>query len=394
MIVLKKEKLNLLLNCCLILSLMTGLYACGGGKNKAADEENKVLSLPVFQVDTGSALTVRDYLGNIEGKVNVEIRPQVEGILERIYVDEGAYVKEGQELFKINEQPYLEALKNAQAEETVEKAKLKNAELEVRSLKPLVDNEVISDVQLRTAQANYEVAKASVAKAATAVATARINMGFTNIKAPSSGYIGRIPKRIGNLITKSDSQAMTILSDTREVYVYFAMSEADFLHFTKGKPRGDSIRITDNNSLIPYVRLMLADGSEYDQRGVVDAVEGQVNRTTGAISLRASFPNPDDVLRQGNTGTLKMEERRPNVLLIPQVAAIELQDKTLVYVVNSDNTVKMRAVELDGTSGSNYIVKEGLRPGERIVLSGFDRLEDGLKINPQLQNPKQASNKS
>lgn len=367
---------------------IAGTQSCSGGKAKNEDEEHKIISLPVFQVDTGSALSVRDYLGTIEGKINVEIRPQVEGILEQIYVDEGAYVKEGQNLFKVNELPYREALKNAQAEETVEKAKLKNAELEVASLKPLVDNDVISDVQLRTAQANYEVAKASVAKAATAVATAEINLGFTMIKAPSSGYIGRIPKRIGNLVTKNDSQPITVLSDTREVYVYFAMSESDFLHFTKGHSRGDSSRITDNEALIPYVGLILADGTEYPEKGMVDAVEGQVNRTTGAISLRASFPNPNDVLRQGNTGTLKMEERRPNVLLIPQVSAIELQDKTFVYIVNSDSTVKMRAVVLDGTSGSNYIVKEGLKPGEKVVLSGFDRLEDGLKINPQIQNPK------
>jgi len=375
-----------------LLALITSAFlipvftGCNMGSSKPEDEAKSRLSLPVFRVDTGTALTVRDYLGTIEGKVNVEIRPQVEGMLEKIYVDEGAYVKQGQNLFKINEQPYLEALKNAQAEETVEKAKQKNAQLEVESLKPLVENDVISDVQLRTAQANDEVAKASVAKAATAVATAKINMGFTNIKAPANGYIGRIPKRIGNLVTKSDSQPLTVLSDTHEVYVYFSMSEADFLHFTKGGRVNDSL--AHNDKLIPYVRLMLADGTEYAENGVVDAIEGQVNRTTGSISLRASFPNPNDVLRQGNTGTLKMEERKPGVLLIPQVAAIELQDKTFVYIVTPDNTVKMRAVIIDGVSGSNYIVKDGLRPGDRVVLSGFERLEDGLAINPQLQNPK------
>ncbi|GAA4798978.1 efflux RND transporter periplasmic adaptor subunit [Olivibacter ginsenosidimutans] len=366
--------------------LIPTLFGCHQGSSTAEDATKNRLSLPVFQVDTGTALTVRDYLGTIEGKVNVEIRPQVEGMLEKIYVDEGAYVKKGQDLFKINEQPYLEALKNARAEETVEKAKQKNAHLEVESLKPLVENDVISPVQLQTAQANDEVAKASVAKAATAVATANINLGFTNIKAPASGYIGRIPKRIGNLVTKSDSQPLTVLSDTRDVYVYFSMSEADFLHFTKGGRKNDSL--AHNDKLIPYVRLMLADGSEYAEKGVVDAIDGQVNRTTGAISLRATFPNPDDVLRQGNTGTLKMEERKPGVLLVPQVAAIELQDKTFVYIVTPDNTVKMRAVILDGVSGTNYIVKDGLQPGDRVVLAGFDRLEDGLAINPQLQNPK------
>lgn len=366
--------------------LLAALASCHSGPARDEEDPDKRLTLPVFLVDTGTALTVRDYLGTIEGKGNVEIRPQVEGILERIYVDEGAYVKQGQNLFKINEQPYLEALKNAVAEETVEKAKEKNAQLEVESLKPLVENDVISDVQLRTARSNADIATASVAKAATAVATAKINLGFTNIKAPSSGYIGRIPKRIGNLITKGDSQPLTILSDTREVYVYFSMSEADFLHFTQGGRASDSL--AHNDKLIPYVRLILADGTEYGEKGIVDAIDGQVNRTTGAISLRASFPNPNDVLRQGNTGTLKMEEKRPGVLLVPQVATVELQDKTLVYIVTPDNHVKMRSVILDGVSGSNYIVKDGLQPGDRVVLSGFDRLEDGLAINPQLQNPK------
>lgn len=381
-----RKSFNPLLTISTSVFLSIAFSSCNVKSSGEDEDNNKRLSLPVFMVDTGTALTVRDYLGTIEGKGNVEIRPQVEGVLERIYVDEGAYVKEGQNLFKINEQPYLEALKNAVAEESVEKAKEKNAQLEVESLKPLVENEVISDVQLRTARSNADIATASVAKAATAVATAKINLGFTNIKAPSTGYIGRIPKRIGNLITKGDSQPLTILSDTREVYVYFSMSEADFLHYTQGGRISDSL--AHNDKLVPYVRLILADGTEYAEKGMIDAIDGQVNRTTGAISLRASFANPDDVLRQGNTGTLKMEEKRPGVLLVPQVAATELQDKTFVYVVTPDNHVKMRAVILDGVSGSNYIVKDGLQPGDRVVLSGFDRLEDGLPINPQLQNPK------
>lgn len=385
MIIPLKTSIKTLLSLTITVFFTTFFWGCHSGSSGEDADATKRLSLPVFLVDTGTALTVRDYLGTIEGKGNVEIRPQVEGILEKIYIDEGSYVKQGQDLFKINELPYREALKNAVAEETVEKAKQKNAQLEVESLKPLVDNEVISDVQLRTAQANNEVAKASVAKAATAVATAKINLGFTNLQAPSSGYIGRIPKRIGNLVTKGDSQPLTVLSDTREVYVYFSMSESDFLHFTQGGRSSDSL--AHNDKLVPYVRLILADGTEYAEKGLVDAIDGQVNRTTGAISLRASFLNPNDLLRQGNTGTLKMEERRPGVLLMPQVAAIELQDKTVVYVVTQDNKVKMRAITLDGVSGSNYIVKEGLKPGDRVVLAGFDRLEDGLAINPQLENP-------
>jgi len=358
------------------------IFSCSTGSSKTSDTENNAIALPVQPIDTATATTVKDYLGTIEGKVNVEIRPQVEGILEEIYVDEGAFVKEGQRLFKINPQPYQEELNNAIANENVEKAKLENAKLEVDRLKPLVENDVISDVRLRTAMSDYDVAKASLAQASAAVASARINLGFTTIKAPVSGFIGRIPKRVGNLVSSSDP--LTELSDISEVYVYFAMSESDFLYFRKkyGKRDSSSTNPADTAQLIPNVSLVMADGTVYPEKGVVDAINGQVNRTTGAISLRATFPNADYVLRSGNTGTLKMEEHQRGVLTVPQVATTELQDKIFVYTLDSANRVKQRAIEVIGKSGKQYIVKNGVNPGDRIVLSGLDKLEDGMEIKP------------
>ncbi len=360
--------------------------SCADGWSKRADTEESLIALPIHIVDTATAITVKDYLGTIEGKVNVEIRPQVEGILEEIYVDEGAFVEEGQKLFKINPLPYQEQLNNAIARENVEKARLRNAKLEVDRLQPLIDNEVMSDVRLQTAKSDYEVAQASLAQASAAVASARINMEFTTIKAPVSGFIGRIPKRIGNLVAKNDSQPMTVLSDIEEVYVYFAMSESDFLYFSRKhseqSKNNDSLSLHSSERFIPYVTLVLADGEEYQEKGVVDAVTGQVNRTTGSISLRATFPNQDFVLRSGNTGTLKMQENMPGVLLIPQVATTELQDKVFVYTLTPDNRVKRKAIRISGKTGSNYIVSEGLEPNDRIVTSGFDKLTEGMEIIP------------
>ena len=362
--------------------LLLLIFSCSTGSSKTAQGENNAIALPVQRIDTTTAATVKDYIGTIEGKVNVEIRPQVEGILEEIYVDEGAFVTEGQKLFKINAQPYQEVLNNALANENVEKAKLENAKLEVERLKPLVENDVISEVRLRTAKSDYDVAKASLDQASAAVASARINLEFTTIEAPVSGYIGRIPKRVGNLVSKSDP--LTELSDISEVYVYFAMSESDFLYFRKkyGKQDSTTQGSTDTAQLIPNVSLVMADGSVYAEQGVVDAINGQVNRTTGSISLRATFPNPNDVLRSGNTGTLKMEERQPGVLTVPQVATTALQDKVFVYTLSADNTVKRQAIEVTGKSGNNYIVKNGLAIGDRIVLSGVDKLTDGMAIKP------------
>lgn len=340
-----------------------------------------VPSLPVVEIDTSYAETLRDYVGAIEGKVNVEIRPQVDGYLDEIYVDEGAYVKEGQLLFRINEQQYQEQLNIALANQNVAKAKLMNAELEVKRLEPLVANNVVSEIQLQSAQASLQVAKAQLDQTAAAVASAQINLDFTRIKAPVDGFIGRIPKRIGNLVRKTDSEPMTVLSDIHEVYVYFSMSESDFLYFNQQNPT-DSMKSKLMN--IPPVQLILADGSVFEELGVVDAVDGQFNRKTGAISLRATFPNPSGVLRSGNTGKVRLTSRHSGTFLIPVISTFELQDKVFVYVLQENNRVQRRAIELGDKSGHNYIVTSGLNAGDKIVTMGVENLEDGMLIIPQI----------
>jgi len=362
-----------------ILWLISGLAFLFTGC-KEEEKEDPGLALPVKTLKKDSAVTTFEFLGAIEGKVNVEIRPQVEGILEKIYIDEGDFVKAGQPIFSINELPYQEEVKNARANVEVEKARLQTAQIELTRLQPLVDNEVISDVQLKTAQSNYEVAKASLARAQAQEATARINMGFTTIKAPVNGYIGRIPKRIGNLVAKNDSQPITVLSDIEEVYVYFTMSESDYLFFKKMSQDSTAKKIN------PNVKLVLADGSVYELPGRIDADAGQVNRSTGAISLRATFSNPGKLLRSGNTGKILMEQLHPNVLLIPQVATSVIQDRTFVFRLKSDNTVERVLITIEGKSGKNYIVADhNLKEGDRIVTSGLDKLTEGVKVNPMTE---------
>ncbi|WP_223225300.1 efflux RND transporter periplasmic adaptor subunit [Sphingobacterium cavernae] len=271
------------------------------------------------------------------------------------------------------------------ANQNVAKAKLENAKLEIERLKPLVDNEVISNVKLKSAKSDYDVAKASVDQATAAVGSAKINQGFTIITAPVSGYIGRIPKRIGNLVSKSDKEPLTVLSDVQDVYVYFSMNESDFLYFSKLKIKEDSIKgiARNNNSLnFPDATLIIADGEEYSAKGVVDAINGQVDRTTGAISLRASFPNRDNILRNGSTGTLKISEIKKGVIQIPQVATSELQDKTFVYVLDDQNRVTRKVINIAGTSKSNYIVSSGVELGDRVVLTGLDKISEGTKVLP------------
>ncbi len=355
--------------------------------SKSEDTTNKPLALPVHTVDTSNAVTVKDYLGTIEGKVNVEIRPQVEGILQQIYVDEGQYVEKGQNLFKIDASVYQEGLNNALANQNVAKARLENAKLEVERLRPLVENDVISEVRLRKVMSDYDVAKASLDQAAAEVRNAEISKEFTILTAPVSGYIGRIPKRIGNLVSKGDREPMTVLSDVQEVYVYFSMNESDFLYFSKIKAREDSllgIKNSKNRLVFPEATLILADGEQYKKKGIVDAIDGQVDRTTGAISLRASFPNEDNILRNGSTGTLKISETKKGVIQIPQVATSSLQDRTFVYTLDDKNQVERRSIKIEGTSRDNYIVS-GLNIGDRVLLSGIDKITDGSVVTPIAQ---------
>lgn len=364
----------------ILLLLLFG--GCKDGKKRA---EPKGLSLPVLKIDTATALITKDYMGNIEGKINVEIRPQVEGILQEIYVDEGDFVQAGQALFKVDGSAYREIFNNAIANENVEKAKLKNAKLEIDRLKPLIDNEVIAPVKLQTAESNYEVAKASLARASAAVGSAKINLDFTVIRAPVSGYIGRIPKRIGNLVSRGDKEPLTFLSDVSEVYVYFSMSESDYLYFSKSQSGLiDSVNNEGSGgSLLPEATLFLADGIEYREKGKIDAISGQINRSTGAISLRAKFPNSEDLMRSGNSGTIKIQETKKGVIMVPQKVTSNIQDKTFVYLLNDENKVVMKDIVTDGAAGKNFIVKEGLKIGDRVITTGFNKLSEGMQIIPQ-----------
>ena len=371
-----------------MLGAVTILASCSESKSTEKENETKALALPVHVVERADAVTVKDYLGTIEGKVNVEVRPQVEGLLEEIYVDEGSFVRKGQKLFKIDPSFYQEDLNNMLANEKVAQAQLKNAKLEVDRLRPLVENDVISEVRLASAESDYQVAKANLDQAAAEVRSAKLSRDFTVITAPVTGYIGRIPKRIANLITKGDDEPLTILSDIQEVHIYFAMNESDFLYFSKAQARKDSVegREYDRTGRLtfPEVTLMMADGEEYPLKGVVDAVNGQVDRTTGAISLRATFANPDNILRSGSTGTLKIAEVKEDVLQIPHISTSELQNITYVHVLDDNNKVERRNIKLAGSSKDMFIVSEGLKEGEQVVLSGFDKLTDGSVITPVL----------
>jgi membrane fusion protein (multidrug efflux system) len=359
------------------------LSAALAGCNAPAEEttaSTEIPSLPVLTIRQQPATTQQEFAGKLEGRVNVEIRPQVEGYLEKIFVEEGAFVRAGQPLFKVNDRPYREQLGNASASLDAAKAALLKAQVDVDRLTPLVQNNVVSDVQLRTAKSNHLAAQAGVAQAEAMRENARINLGYSTITAPVSGYIGRIPRKIGSLVGRTDAEPLTLLSDIREVYAYFSMGETEFLAFTR-QARGNTIEEKLKN--LPPVTLILADNSEYPEKGRIDAVEGQFDKTTGAITFRAVFPNANGLIRSGNTGRVRLEQRREEAILVPQESTYELQEKIFVYTLADSNKVKSTAITVTGRSGSSYLVKDGVKSGDKIVFTGISSLRDGMTITPQ-----------
>jgi len=367
-------------NVIIIISLILALTLSNCGDKSQAPAAAPAPVLPTMAITTANTTTDAEYPAAIQGTVDIEIRPQVSGNLDKVLVDEGAYVTKGQTLFKINERPFREQLNTALASLHAAEASYINAQLEVDKLTPLVQNKVVSDYQLKTAKASQKIAAANIEQAKATVASAKINLGYTNITAPVNGYIGRLPKKQGSLVSATDVDALTTLSDVHEVYAYFSLGETDFIKFKSqyaGKSIGDKIKN------LPPVTLLLADNSAYPQTGKIDMVDGQFDKTTGAITVRATFPNPYRTLRSGNTGKIRLGLEHDDAILVPQSATIEMQDKVFVFAVNKQNKVAKTPITVIGKSGSNYLIKDGVKTGDQIVLTGIDKLQEGQLIQPQ-----------
>ena len=337
-------------------------------------------ALPVLPINPSTSTTYLTYSAAVEGKTNVEIRPQVSGYLENIYVEEGAYVTAGQPLFKINDRPYDAQVHNSQANIEAATANMEKAGIEVHRLQPLVENKVISDVQLKAAQAAYDAAKAQVSQAEAEHKNAGINLGYTLLKAPVSGYIGRIPYKVGALVGKGEAQPLTVVSDVKEVYAYFGMSESDFLKFTSQAP---GKTISEKIKALPPIELQLADRSIYAFKGKIDLMEGQFDRNIGAITFRATFPNAAGLLRSGITGEVRIPQGSSGLLRVPQTSTYEIQDRIFVYAVGDSNKVSSKQLHIVSKTTNYYLVDQGVQAGDKIVFAGMDRLQDGAVITPQ-----------
>lgn len=347
------------------------LYSCGSGNGQETAQQAVALPTDFVQVNTGNEDVATGYPGSIEGQDNVEIKAQVTGYLEAVYIKEGQFVSKGQTLFRINPSVYNEQVNTNEAALKSALAAQESARLEVEKLRPLVEGKVVSDMQLKTAQASLKAASAQVAQAQSSLGSSKINANFTYIKAPVSGYIGRIPNRVGNLISPSDPSPLTTLSNISSVNVYFSMNEADFIAHSRAAASGDH---ADN------VELILADGSKYGFKGRLENASGNFDKNTGSIQMKAVFQNPDKLLRSGGTGRVMIHNALDGVVKLPKTSVKDIQDKFFVYKLEGKDKVKMTQIEVSGSTSQDYFVKTGVNAGDKIAVNRIDALTDGALV--------------
>lgn len=354
---------------------IVAVSSCGKKQGGLPQNDN----YPVKAIETSNTSTENSYPAVIKGKQDIEIRPKIAGFITKLCVDEGAVVHKGQPLFMIDDVQYREAVNQAAANVNSANASLATASLTYKNKQELHKQNIIGDYDLQTAMNSLSQAKAQLAQAKASLISARQNLAYCTVTSPSNGVVGDIPFRVGSLVSSSSAQALTTVSNIEQMYVYFSMTEKQLLELTR--ENGKSILAS-----FPQVSLKLADGSIYNQKGRVTTVSGVIDQTTGSVSVRADFLNPQHLLKSGGTGSIVISYNTENTIIIPQSATTEVQDKIFVYVVQGDNKVKYTEIKVDPKNdGQNYIVTGGLKVGDKIVTAGLTKLQDGMVIKPVTQ---------
>ena len=349
------------------LSVFLVIVSCGSKQeNAAAAQQAPPLPFPVSQVELKTVTGYIDYPATIEGRVNSDVRAKTSGYIEKVYVDEGEKVKKGQVLFKLETQ-------SLNQDAVAAKARVNVAQVEVDKLIPLVEKNIISPVQLETAKANLAQAKASYSGVSA-------NIGYATIKSPIDGYVGSINFREGALISPSDATPLTTVSEIDQVYAFFSFNEAqyiDHLQRSEGKSKAERIK----NS--PDLSLVLANGKIYSEKGRIQTSTGQINQNTGTIKIRAAFNNQNEILTNGNSGTIRFPIEYKDAVVVPQTATFEQQGNIMIFKLGADNKVETSIVKIKGSVGNLYVVESGVDTNDKIIVSGVGKLRNGMVITPQ-----------
>jgi membrane fusion protein (multidrug efflux system) len=366
----------------LSLFLLLGiLLSSCGTKDKKADQAAAIKSYKVLTLSPVSTTIYSDYPASIQGQENIEIRPKVDGYIEKIYVDEGAAVHKGDPLFKISAPQYEQAVRTAKASIQSAVADVNAAQMAVNKVKPLVEKDIISKFELESAQYNLQAKQAALAQAKATLANANTNLGYTLVSSPVNGVVGSIPFRLGSLVNSNTAAPLTTVSSIGNVFAYFAMNEKELLDFAKE----GNLSFSQKIAKMPPVSLVLADGAVYEKQGRIQTVNGIINTATGSADVRAAFANPAGIIRSGSSATVRIPTEVKDKILIPQSATYELQDKRMAVVVDEQGkTSSVVITTLAKTAGKFYVVESGLKAGDKVVLEGVAALKDGTQIKPEM----------
>ncbi len=325
-----------------------------------------------------------DYPATIQGQQVIEIRPKVDGYVDAIYVKEGATVKKGELLFRISNPQYEQAVVTATAAIKSALADVDAAKMQVAKVKPLVEKDIVSKYQLESAQYTLEAKEASLAQAKATLANAQTNLDYTILRSPQNGVIGNIPYKVGALVNGTNTDPLTTLSNIGNVYAYYAMNEKQLLQLFASTP---GTTIEEKLTKMAPATLLLADGTEYTEKGKVETASGLISTETGTASFKAIYPNPLGIIRSGASATVRIPTTIDSALVIPQGATYELQDKHLVYLLQQGNKVTSVSITIKPTDdGKYFIVTSGLKAGDAIVLEGLIGLKDNMQIIPKQAN--------
>jgi len=363
-------------NVLLLAALAVIMASCGSkqqGKPDFGDNEYAVRTIGGQDSELETS-----YPATIKGVQDVEIRPKISGFITKLCVKEGQQVKKGQLLFVIDNVTYAAAARQAKAAVNSAVAQLNTAKLTYNNNEKLFQNNVIGDYELQSAKNSLASAEAALAQAQANYVSAKQNLDFCYVTSPANGVVGDLPYKVGALVSASSAQALTTVSDINTMQIYFSMTEKDLLSMTR-TAGGLHSAIQD----YPAVKLVLADGTTYNHEGKVATVSGVIDSSTGSVLLRADFPNPEHLLKSGGSGSIIVPHVSSNAVIIPQEAVAQVQDKYFVYIVGGDNKVKYTEVNVDpNNDGKNYIITNGLKIGDRIVVKGITSLTDGAQIKP------------
>lgn len=357
------------------------LTACNSEKGKKANGNQA--QYKTLTVERSDQTLTSEYSARLTGRQIVEIRPQVSGNITRICINEGQRVTKGQTLFIIDQVPYQAALEVAKASVATAQAKMETARMEYESSQTLKTEQVVSDYTVRTMQNTLNEAKAALAQAKAQELNARNNLSYTVVKSPVSGSASMIPYHVGALVGSTISEPLVTVADDHEMYAYFSVTENQTISLIQ---QYGSIEQFIKQA--PEVELRLSNGSTYPQKGHIDAVSGTVDASTGAVSLRATFPNANHLLHNGGSGSVVVSSHRKDCIVIPQEATYELQNRTFVYRV-IDGKTKATPIEVFRlNNGKEYIVESGLNEGDVIIAEGAGLLKDGMEVKGKSEKGK------